>query len=189
MSIYFPVRKAIILLLTVHCRNEESQSRSLGLDLTRLQSSAASLQQESRELETQMTALKLSKDRLSSNLNVQNLRVSALETQMRSLNSEVKEAKTVLTQANNLDKSIDPISNQVSVLQHQMLDLKQKLDGLTANLEEKKDNAIFINKKTKKLALDKKGRNRLIEMLAESYGDLQGQLTEVERKWNQLTES
>jgi chromosome segregation ATPase len=133
-----------------------------------------------------MSALQASKNRLDVNLEAQNRRIAGLQSQMRDLNSQVTDAQNILNQAGKLDKSIDPLSNKVRTLQRQLLDLKQKLDGLKAALEEKKDETVFLNRKTRKLALDKKGRDEMMTLLAETLGDIQGQVTEIESKRHKL---
>jgi chromosome segregation ATPase len=123
---------------------------------------------------------------LNTDLETQNRRITDLQTQIRDLNTQVAEAQVILSKAGNLDKSIDPLSEQVRTLQYQLLDLKQKLDGLKSALGEKKDRAIFLNKKTKKLALNKEGRNQTMSLLAETAEDIQVQIAEIENKRHRL---
>jgi chromosome segregation ATPase len=105
---------------------------------------------------------------------------------MNGLRSQVSEAQNILNRAGSLDKSIDPLSNQARTLQHQLLDLKQRLDGFKAGLEEKKDQTVFVNRKRRKLALHKEGRSQLMTLLAGTFQDIEGQVGELESRRKRL---
>jgi chromosome segregation ATPase len=162
----------------------EKTTRNLSWQLSTAQSKSTSLYFESRNLQTDLSVLQSSKSRLGTELEDQNRRVAVLQTQIQKLNTQVAQAQVVLIEAGELDKSIDPLYNQVRELRSQLLDVKQKLDGLKAALEEKKDGVSFLSRRRTRLTLDKKARNEMMSLLAETAEAIRAQITHVEdSKW------
>ena len=132
-------------------------------------------------LATDLSALQSLKNNLDRDLESQNRRVSQLEGQIQDINRQVGVATAMLHDAGDLDSSLNSLSYHVRAVQLQLLDMKQKLDGLKSTLEERRDRSTFKIKRAK-LLIDKGGRADTMLVLSEMAEHLASLRTDVSER-------
>ncbi|KAK3370695.1 hypothetical protein B0H63DRAFT_487441 [Podospora didyma] len=145
--------------------SEEQRSQNLSSRISTLQSDTNEIEAKMAALSTNLSTLQSLKQSLDEDLKSQDRRVKNLEMQIRDIQKQVREAEALLHDAGNLDGSLNSLSTQVRTVQHQLLDMKQKVDGLKSTLEERRDRSTHKLKKAK--VIDKASRDETMMILGE----------------------
>jgi hypothetical protein len=137
-------------------------------------------------LKQAVSQLEATKQRLDEDYAKQSSSVRNLERQIEQIRQDVQDSEHLLANAGQLDGALDFLSGHMGVVRQQLLNFKQKLDGLKAALEESRDRSVSNVRRGKKLATSKERREHMLLTLADTGIEVTKVITEVVKRYNKL---